>query len=407
MSVQRVLQWVCGLTLTMLLVMGCGGTQAETAITQIPSTATPTPTSVPPSATPTSASTLTPTLTPTATPTPTPVLLSATPTPTPLPTPTPTATPTLAPTWSGGFQLGAVVDDISAHSELMLTCGIMWVKQSVRHSAQGPGNEAPIELAHSNGLRILLTVTGDKQQIYDGEYQATFISFLASLAEQGADAIEVWNEPNLDREVVIVDPAQYTTLLCTAYTAIKEANPDTLVISGAPAPTGYFGGCTSTGCDDLPWVQGLAAAGAAECLDFIGASYTAGATSPSAESGHPMGIHHTYYFWPMVERYHAAFANARPLAFTTFGYLSPEGYGEAPEWVSWGKNTTVAKQAAWTTEAVQISIDSGKVGMIIIWNLDSTRWGGEHNEIQAGWALIRHDGSCPACEALQELLLQQ
>lgn len=386
MSIRRILQWVSAVTLTILVMAGCSGTQAGPTATPAPLITTSTPT---------------------------PVLPSATPTSTPLPTSTPTATPTLTPsptplpTWSRGFQLGAFVDDIPGHNELMLANGMTWTARQVRYSGESRANEASIELAHDNGLRILLAVTGDGQRAYESDYQATFVSFLASLAQQGADAIEVWNEPNLDREMAVVDPAQYTALLCASYTAIKEANPETLVISGAPAPTSFFGGCTLAGCDDLPWMQGLAEAGAAECLDFIGVHYITGATSPNEETGHPIGDHYTYYFHPMVERYDEAVGGAHPLAFTTFGYLSPEGYDEVPQWFAWSKDTTIAEQAEWTVEAVRMSIESDKIGMIIIWNLDSADWGGEYNDVRAGWALIRQDGSCPACEALHELLLQQ
>ena len=358
----------------------------------------------------------TPTQAPTLPPTPTPIPPSPTPTSTPLPTPTPTATPTPSPTptptplptWSNGFQLGAVAWNIPSHSELMLENGITWVSRQVRHPQGASWTESLISEAHSHGLRILLTATGDGQRAFEPDYQDESVAFLASLARQGADAIEVWNEPNLDREITVTDPAQYTALLCAAYTAIKETNPDTLVISGAPAPTGSFGGCTSKGCDDLPWIQGLAEAGAAECLDFVGAQYSAGATGPGESSGHPGAIsdHYSWYFWPMVEAYDEVFGSARPLAFTMFGYLSPEGYGELPEWFGWAADTTVADQAAWTAEAVHMSIESGKVGMIIIWNLDSTDWRGEYN-IQGGYALIRPDGTCPTCEALHELLLRQ
>jgi len=304
--------------------------------------------------------------------------------------------------------LGAVVDDISGNSELMLAGGMTWVRHQVQHGGEASETEYLISQAHSYGLHILLTVTGDTQRAFELDYQDEFVGFLASLARQGADAIEVWDEPNIDRQMAVVDPAQYTALLCAAHIAIKEANPETLVISGAPAPAGFWEGCTPTGCDDLPWIQGLAEAGAAECFDFVGAHYIQGATSPSEESGHPMGVdHYTYYFWPMLERYDEAFGSVRPLAFTMFGYLSPDGYGEVPQWFTWAEDTTVAEQAEWTVEAVQMSIESGKVGMIIIWNLDSTGWGVGYNDVRAGWALIRQDGTCPTCEALRQLFWQQ
>ena len=51
-------------------------------------------------------------------------------------------------------------------------------------------------------------------------------------------------------------------MLKPAYQAIKEANSGVMVISGAPAPTGFFGGCSGAGCDDNLYIQGMVAAGA-------------------------------------------------------------------------------------------------------------------------------------------------
>jgi len=266
-----------------------------------------------------------------------------------------------------------------------------------------------ISQAHSNGLQILLRVIQDPDLFTDSDYQDEYVSFLASLAQQGADAIEVGDEPNIGHGAQNLTPAQYTSVLCEAYTAIKEANPDTLVISGAPAPAAYFGGCTSSGCDDLLWIQGLAETGAAKCLDFVGVHYTSGATSPSVGVGNPMdnGMRPYFmYFWPMVEGYDEAFGGSRSLAFTMFGYLSPEGYdGELPAPFAWAADTTIADQCAWIAEGVHLSIESGRVGMIFIYSLDYTGWGAY--DVGGGYAIIRRGGECPACEALQQLLLQQ
>jgi hypothetical protein len=51
-------------------------------------------------------------------------------------------------------------------------------------------------------------------------------------------------------------------MLAPAYNAIKSANPNVMVISGAPAPTGFFGGgCSANGCDDNVYMAAVAAAG--------------------------------------------------------------------------------------------------------------------------------------------------
>ncbi|WP_321795987.1 cellulase [Burkholderia sp. BCC1988] len=53
------------------------------------------------------------------------------------------------------------------------------------------------------------------------------------------DAWEIWNEPNCGIDFMPHDPALYTTLLKTAYPAIKQANPAAYVYAGGSA------GCTT------------------------------------------------------------------------------------------------------------------------------------------------------------------
>ena len=56
-------------------------------------------------------------------------------------------------------------------------------------------------------------------------------------------AIQIGNEPNLSSEWgAPPDAAKYRQVLCAAYTAIKQINPDTIVVSGGLAPTGRVPG---------------------------------------------------------------------------------------------------------------------------------------------------------------------
>ena len=217
----------------------------------------------------------------------------------------------------------------------------------------------------------------------------------------GADAIEVWNEPNIEHEwpAGSISPAQYTELLRQAYVAIKGANSNTLVISAALAPTGYYGGCSGAGCDDNLFIQGMAQAGAANYMDCIGIHYNEGILPPTATSGDPRGNsgHYTRYFQAMMNVYYGAFNGARPLCFTELGYLSPEGFGSLSPNFGWAGNTTVAQQASWLDQVINMAGSSGRVRLVIIWNIDFTYYG---TDPMAGYAIIRPDGSCPACDAL-------
>lgn len=304
----------------------------------------------------------------------------------------------------GGFAYGGHIFGFSDPTiNAMRRAGMSWIKKQVRYQAgMDAGSVAGlIDTAHAYGFYILLGVVGFPGELNNGGYYDQYANFVAGLAARGADAIEVWNEPNIDREWPggQINPGQYTQLLATAYNAIKGANPNTLVISGAPAPTGFFGGCSGAGCDDNQFVAGMYAAGAARYMDCIGIHYNEGILPPTARSGDPRGSSSFYsrYFWGMVDTYWNAFRGARPLCFTELGYLSPEGFPPLPGSFGWAENVTVAQQAAWLDQAVDLSRSSGKVRLLIIWNVDFTEYGADP---MAGYAMIRPDGSCPACDAL-------
>jgi len=144
----------------------------------------------------------------------------------------------------------------------------------------------------------------------------------------------------------------------------------------------------------------MAAAGAANYMDCVGTHHNSGTTSPYVTSGRPEGNHYSWYFLPTLNLYFNSFGGARKVCFTELGYLSPEGYpslhSTAPAF-AWAENTTVAQQAQWLAEAASISASSGKVRLMIVFNVDFTYYG---DDPQAGYAIIRPGDSCPACDAL-------
>ncbi|MGC9357053.1 MAG: NBR1-Ig-like domain-containing protein, partial [Anaerolineae bacterium] len=283
----------------------------------------------------------------------------------------PAAPPAPAPVVGGAFELGGHIPGGFENGDLMHYAGMNWAKVQVRYPNDASGI---IAAAHANGFKIQVSALGGSGMVTQGGFNETVANWMAGIAAAGADAIEVWNEPNLPREWQEghINPNSYTQLLCASYSAIKAANPNAAVISAAPAPTGYFGGCHPHGCDDIPWLQGLYNAGAANCMDYIGAHHNAGATAPSATSGHPAdngGGHHSWYFLPQTQIYYNIFGGSRQLFYTELGYVTPEGYGWIPGTFSWGGNTTVAQQAQWLSEVVQLSSQTGMVRVVIVWNV--------------------------------------
>ena len=326
--------------------------------------------------------------------------------------PQPTAIPgqpTVPPPNPGtGFELGGQTFNF-AHPNEMRQSGMRWAKIQVRYNLGNPPSiaQGAIDTAHSQGFKVLLSVLGDPGQLgaNPSAYYSQFASFLGGVAALGPDAIEVWNEQNIDREWPVgqISPSAYTQMLSQAYTAIKIANPNVLVISGAPAPTGFFGGaCTGNGCDDKPFIQGMAAAGAANYADCIGVHYNEGIVPPNQTSGDPRGNpnHYTRYFPTMVNTYAQVFPN-KLLCFTELGYLSPEGFGAPPPGFEWSANTSVQEQAEWLAQAAVLSRQSGRIRIMVVWNVDSTVWGADP---QAGFAIIRPNNSCLACQTLGSVM---
>jgi hypothetical protein len=300
-------------------------------------------------------------------------------------------------------MLGGQVADFSQQG-WMQSAGMTWVKrQVVYNNGANPGDQAGlIADAHNRGFRILVSVKGHPGDLAsDPNYINNFAGYLGGLAGLGADAIEVWNEMNIDREWPAgrIDPNWYVQMLAASYNAIKSRNGGTMVVSGAPAPTGAEGafGLDRVWNDDR-YVRGMAAAGAARYMDCIGIHYNEGIISPNQRSGDPRGGHYTRYFWGMVDLYWGAFGGQRPLCFTEIGYLSPEGYGGLPGSFAWAGSTSVAQQAQWLADSARLARSSGRVRLFIVWNVDFTgRWG---DDPMGGYAIVRPNGDCPACRSL-------
>ena len=83
------------------------------------------------------------------------------------------------------------------------------------------------------------------------------------------------------------------------------------------------------------------------------------------------------------------------------GYLSSEGFNSLPVNFGWASGTSEAEHAQWVSEAASIAANSGKVRLFIIYNLDFNNY--TDTDPQAGYAIIRPDGDCPACTRLEAL----
>jgi hypothetical protein len=354
-------------------------------------------------------STATPTAIPTATPAPT---ASVT------PTPAPVVATNAAPVASGGggntnplsgghidlngFEYGGHVTSTgsSVAIQAMQSAGMTWMKVQVRYGGDPGGAIAAVQQAHASGFRVLVGTVGSPQELAAGgnAYITNYANWLGAIAAGGADAIEVWNEPNLDREWPNgqLSGESYTNMLRAAYTAIKASNGSTIVISAAPAPTGAEAAYPGAVLNDDNFLRQMVAAGGLNYLDCVGVHYNEGIVGPLETSGDPRGGYYTRYLPTTVQVYRSIIAG-KPLCFTELGYLTPEGYPPLPDYFSWGQGTTVAEQSAWLAQAAAFLSQQSDVRLMIVWNIDFTAYAGDP---QGGYAIVRPGGSCPACAAL-------
>ena len=347
---------------------------------------------------------------------------TATPTPTPIPTPTPAprravivappagagtpAAPNYAavapPPGSISIELGGHVLSTSSGRTVgaMRSAGMSWMKVQSRFYRGGPPDLAgDIANAHNNGFKILVGTVGNPSELAGGGqgYINAYTDWLQRIAAQGADAIEVWNEPNIDREWPRgqISGVAYARMLQSAYQKIKAVNGATMVISAAPAPTGAEGAFPGQVMNDDRWLHEMVAGGGLNYLDCVGAHYNEGIIPPNLSSGDPRDGYYTRYFYGMLNTYYGI--TGRPICFTELGYLTSDGLPALPEYFNWARNVTLQQQAAWLAQAAALASQSGQVRLLIVWNIDFTHYGADP---QAGFAIIRPDGSCPACGAL-------
>jgi hypothetical protein len=308
-----------------------------------------------------------------------------------------------------GGQLESMDDSAIPFME---QAGMTWIKWQIPFTI---GDDSLINVArdrinwtHEHGFFAMLSIKGSKDELAaEGitDYAPLYADFVGRVAALQPDAIQVWNEQNLDREWPQgqIDPRNYVEMLRQAYQSIKAVDPVIKVITGAPAPTGAEGafGLDRVWNDDRYYL-GMANAGAAQYTDCLGIHYNEGIVPPSATTGDPRPSYPTYYLPLMMQRAQTPFtATSLPLCFSELGYVTPDGYGGSlPAGFEWGNTNSVQEQAAWLAEAVQVAAQNGNVDLLIVFNVNLTQ---DEPDPQAQFAIIRPDGSCPACDALAAL----
>lgn len=104
-----------------------------------------------------------------------------------------------------------------------------------------------------------------------------FVNFATAVAERYQGRVQhfqIWNEPNIfpewgstpDGAHKPVNPEAYTEMLCRTYDALKQIDPEIVVISAAMAPTNEL---NERNLNDFIYWQRMYDAGAGNCFDVL------------------------------------------------------------------------------------------------------------------------------------------
>lgn len=424
---------------------------SATPITPVPTaTITPSVTGTPPTATPTiPTATLTETPIPTMTYTPTITPVSPTLTPAP---PTGTPAPALRADLMG-IQIHPFITD--AEWDAMLSqaqvLGVKWIKIQVAwreyEPAKGNYNTAfndivlKVQRSSIRGFKTMISIAkapgwarpANANYSEDGppanpKDLADFTTALIrNIKPEFLDAVEVWNEPNLQREWrdAPLTGTAYFPFFAATYDAIQgiqnefqpvpgKENHRITVITAAPAPTSTAGDGGSL--DDITWMEQLYQAGLARYTKDIGIGVhpygwgndpnvrcCAAATGVTGWFEDPH-----FYFLETVDRYLQIKArnnhNAR-LWVTEFGWATYDGLRKsdgnpaaADPRVGWQAILSQNQQADYVARAFQIMQQppySDQMGPMMLWNMNFALVADlvDQSREEAGFSLLDQNGN--------------
>lgn len=307
---------------------------------------------------------------------------------------------------------------------LLKDAGFNWIKQSFAWETieaptkgQFDWSIADNVVTHGNqtGLKILARLSSDpdKTNFWAGAPPANaddFADYAFALASRyncqpGAvgciQAYQIWNEPNLAREWGgnRPNPAQYAEFLKKAYTAIKRANPNAIVISAGMAPTGDNNDQAMPDdvfYDQMYQAMGGNSTGYFDMLGVHGAGYAAPPELDPAEAAANQkyggyrffAFRHVEDIRKIMEKYGDA---AKKIVLLEFGWTYDE-VNPAYKWHGADAGIDMFVQADYLKRAYAYAAANwpwvSLMSVISMPNLDWTNDGNPRDEEQYWWAIM-------------------
>ena len=209
-------------------------------------------------------------------------------------------------------------------------------------------------------------------------------------------AIEVWNEPNLDREwgnqpISRQSAADYVRLLGGAYAAAKAADPRMLVLSAGLSPTGVT---NAHSADDLEYLGWLFEAGLKGGVNYDALGAQANAQAPDVDSAPgslPEFGHPSFYFRRVEQLREVQVKNGdadRQIWLLEFGWTSDTVHAQY-KWFA----VSETKKAQNIVSAFLYARQHWTpwIGVMTVWNVPDPTWTAEREEFW--WSITSPDGS--------------
>jgi hypothetical protein len=272
-----------------------------------------------------------------------------------------------------------------------------------------------VKASMANGIKIIARIDfqpawARKDVVHNGppdNYQdyADFISAFATRYRPGStvgvvDAIEVWNEVNLDREwgMGLINQQQagdYVRLLTLAYRAAHAADPSIVIITAGLSPTGVR---STSAFDDAAYLQWLFDAGMKGGVnyDVLGAHGNTQAPEVEVPVNSLAAFPDPSFYFRRIEQLREVQVNAgdqdRQIWLLEFGWTADTVHPD----FSWFA-VSETKKAANIIKAFQYAKQqwSPWIGVMTLWTLADPNWKPDRNE-EYWWAINNPDGTARA-----------
>jgi hypothetical protein len=341
-----------------------------------------------------------------------------TPVPTRPPEPTATAVPVGGPDYGISTFIWGHPETTQRDLQLVTDGGFRWQKslfqwREIEGAAKGQFDwteaDRVVRASAASGVKIIARLDfepywsrqdkahngpPDKYQDYWDFVSAVVSRYNSNSSIGRVQAIEIWNEPNIDREwgnqtISPDSAADYVRLLRGAYKAAHAADPNIIVLTAGLSPTGVT---NAQSADDLEYLKWLYKAGLSGAFDALGVNANAQAPQVAADLGSLKDFPHPSFYFRRVEQLRQVMVDngdaAKQVWPLEWGWTA-DSVHPAYAWFA----VTEKTKASNIVEALSYARAHWNrwIGVMVLWTLADPSWDKTREEYW--WAITNPDGT--------------